>query len=111
MGLKNLHIAPGLNLRITPELLRKARARKTPEELRALAEEEGYELTQEQLESIAGGGWSGGAGVYVECWYCGERISPDEDWCPECGMWLGEGPEPDFAPAREDHEIGIRTKG
>ena len=102
MGLKKL--------RITPELLKKIRSHKTPEKIKALAQEEGSELTQEQLDSIAGGGWSGGAGVYIECPYCGERFSPDEDWCPECGMWLCEGPEPDFAPAKEDHELGIRTK-
>ena len=81
--------------------LRDKIAGKSPEELRALAKEEGHELSDEELEGIAGGGWSEGAGIYVECPYCGESFSPYEDWCPECGMWFGEGEEPNFAPARE----------
>ena len=40
---------------LSPELLEKARACKTPEELVKLAEEEGISLTDEQLEKIAGG--------------------------------------------------------
>ena len=39
------------------DLKDRARACKTPEELLALAKEEGIELTDEQLEDIAGGGW------------------------------------------------------
>ena len=52
---------------LTPELKEKALACKTPEELLALAKEEGYELTDEELESIAGG---------MECsWYCLKVVS------------------------------------
>ena len=40
---------------LTPEQLEKAKACTTPEELLALAKEEGYELSEEQLEGIAGG--------------------------------------------------------
>ena len=40
---------------LNPELLEKAKACETPEELLALAKEEGYELTDEQLEAVAGG--------------------------------------------------------
>ena len=40
---------------ITPELREKAMACKTPEKLIALAKAEGYELTDEQLEAVAGG--------------------------------------------------------
>jgi|GEM_PF-6789875 len=40
---------------VTPELKAKALACETPEEMLALAREEGYELTDEQLDSIAGG--------------------------------------------------------
>ena len=43
---------------LTPEQLEKAKACTTPEELLALAKEEGYELSEEQLEGVAGGaGW------------------------------------------------------
>ncbi|MBR2834645.1 MAG: Nif11-like leader peptide family natural product precursor [Coriobacteriales bacterium] len=40
---------------LSPELQEKARACKTPEELLALAQEEGYELSDDELASIAGG--------------------------------------------------------
>ena len=56
-----------------PELQEKLKACKTPEELVALAKEDGVELTDEQLESLAGGGkWLG------KCWaYCPDHV-PDE---------------------------------
>ena len=40
---------------LTPEQQEKLKACKTPEELAALAEETGFELTGEQLEALAGG--------------------------------------------------------
>lgn len=40
---------------LTPELQEKARACKTPEDVLALAQEEGYELSNEELESVSGG--------------------------------------------------------
>lgn len=42
---------------LTPEQKYKALACKTPEELLALAQKEGYELTDDELESISGGSW------------------------------------------------------
>ena len=45
---------------LTPELQEKVRACKTADELVALASAEGVELTDEQLEGIAGGmNWRG----------------------------------------------------
>ena len=41
----------------SPELKERARACRTPEELFALAMEEGIEIPDEQLEGIASGGW------------------------------------------------------
>ena len=38
-----------------PELQEKLKSAKTPEEMLALAREEGYELTDEELEGISGG--------------------------------------------------------
>ncbi|MBQ9003523.1 MAG: Nif11-like leader peptide family natural product precursor [Eggerthellaceae bacterium] len=42
---------------LTPEQKEKVLACKTPEELLALAKQEGYELSEEQLEDISGGAW------------------------------------------------------
>ena len=44
---------------LTPEQKEQARACKTPEEMMALAKKLGYKLSDEELDSIAGGGsWS-----------------------------------------------------
>ena len=40
---------------LTEEQKKKAQACKTPEEMLALAREEGYELSDEQLEAVSGG--------------------------------------------------------
>lgn len=42
--------------KLTEEQEAKARACKTPEEVLALAKEEGYELSDDELEAVAGGG-------------------------------------------------------
>ena len=42
---------------LAPELAEKAKACKTPEEVLALAKSEGVELTDEQLDGIAAGGF------------------------------------------------------
>ena len=42
---------------MSPELQEKAKACKGADELVALAKEEGYELSDEELEYISGGGW------------------------------------------------------
>ena len=42
---------------LTEEQKAKAQACKTPEEILALAKEEGYELSDEDLEVVSGGGW------------------------------------------------------
>ena len=53
MELKDLSDELGI---LTPEQMEKAKQCRTPEELFALAKEEGVELTTDQLEAIAGGG-------------------------------------------------------
>ena len=41
-----------------PELQEKLKAAKAPEEVLAIAKEEGFELTDDQLEAVSGGaGW------------------------------------------------------
>ena len=41
---------------LTPEQQAKAKACKTPEDILALAEENGYKLSKEELEGVSGGG-------------------------------------------------------
>lgn len=43
---------------LSEELKTKAKSCKTPEELMALAKEEGVELSDAQLEAVSGGSWS-----------------------------------------------------
>lgn len=54
---------------LTPEQIERARACKTAEDLVKLAEEEGYELSDDELNAITGGG--------VEDWGC---------WTYDCGF-------------------------
>ena len=58
---------------LSPELRERARACKAPEEMLALAREEGFELSDEQLQDVSGGSdWS--------CWtFCPEQ-------CHHCGI-------------------------
>ena len=73
---------------ITPELKDKLQNCKTPEEILTLAKEEGYELSDEELEKIAGGdGWTGYETVCNNCqkrvvWYDSDPIPA---FCPHCG--------------------------
>lgn len=53
MDFKNLPEELG---NLTPEQMEKAKQCRTPEELFALARDEGMELNDEQLDAIAGGG-------------------------------------------------------
>lgn len=60
---------------LTPEQQEKAKACQTPEELLALAREEGIELSDAELEDVAGGGF----------W------DVDWSWCTEkapCARWF-----------------------
>lgn len=45
-------------IQLTPELQAKVKNCKTPEELLTLAREEGYELSDEELEAVNVGSWS-----------------------------------------------------
>ena len=40
-----------------PELQEKLKSAKTPEEMLALVREEGFELSESELDGIAGAGW------------------------------------------------------
>jgi len=42
---------------LTDEQKKKIKNAKNPEELLAIAKEAGYELSQEQLNDVSGGGW------------------------------------------------------
>lgn len=61
---------------ISPELKEKALACKTPEELIELAKSEGIELSEDQLDAIAGGEeW------YERCEHECAGYCRDDDWC------------------------------
>ena len=44
---------------LTPKQQEMAKACTTPEDILALAKDEGYELSDEELETVSGGGWGG----------------------------------------------------
>lgn len=75
------------NSNITPEFKQKAEG-KTRDEIVALAQEEGIELSDEQLERVSGG-WVG-----VSCPSCGRMdVNPSNDLdgleCSRCGYkWV-----------------------
>ena len=57
---------------LTGEQKKKVEAAQTPEELLALAKESGYELTQEQLNAVAGGGCE----RFKQFWECTDDYWP-----------------------------------
>ena len=56
---------------LTPEQQEKAKACKSVEEMLALAREEGYELSDDELETIGGGDW--------DCWDVCSAFVNDSD--------------------------------
>ena len=55
---------------MTPEQQEKARACKSPEDMLALAKSEGYELTDEELQSISGGTYPWECPTHCIKFYC-----------------------------------------
>ena len=51
---------------ISPELREKAMACKTPDDFLALAKQEGYKLSDEEMEAVSGGGGWSSCTVYCE---------------------------------------------
>ena len=74
--------------KLTPELQERVDACKTPEETLALAKEVGYELSEEELDTISGGAWDDPskqrycpADGYLLIW----QKAPKRGWkCPRC---------------------------
>ena len=77
---------------LTPEQLAKAQSAKTADEIVALAQEEGIDLSDEELEKVSGG-WAGDShSYYIACGFCdwGGYLTEEEHergWihCPKCG--------------------------
>ena len=62
-----------------PELQEKLKGAKTPEELLALARDEGVELSDAELEGVAGGGfWDCGDNFCAD--YRGDELDNDPSW-------------------------------
>lgn len=72
---------------VSPEQREKINACNSPEAIMALAKEEGYELSESELDQISGGAWS----TYgVTCPECKKviKLSSNESQdvtCPSCG--------------------------
>ena len=78
------------NENLTPELIEKAKG-KTPEEIVALAQKEGIELTDEQLDAVSGGAAWDAAKCPIcgtDNWSCydenGNLLPPFTAYCPNC---------------------------
>ena len=52
-----MNIDESILSKLTDEQKKKLEAAHTPEDFLAIAKEAGYELSPEQLEAVAGGGW------------------------------------------------------
>ena len=75
---------------LTPEQIEKAKTIETPEELAKFAKENGIELTDEQMEKVAGGSvWDDTQIKQVTCPRCGKSTtwsgSDTPTVCPHCG--------------------------
>lgn len=76
---------------LTPEQREKVASAKTPEEILAMAQQDGYELSDEELDQISGGqAWY--EETWVTCITCGHswlKNLPDKGTitvkCPNCG--------------------------
>lgn len=74
------------------ELRAKLESCNEPEDFLALAKEEGYELTQEDLEAVSGGGFWGSDAPTVTCPTCKKTFENPHYYntfpCPYCGAYL-----------------------
>lgn len=64
---------------LTPEQKERARACKSPEDILRLAQAEGYELTDEELSSVAGGGFWDCDDLWCTS-YVGDQLDSDPGW-------------------------------
>ena len=75
------------NMELSPELMAKVKACRSPEEFFALAQEEGRELSDEELDGIAGGGeWKNEC--CPTCGHTGTMYCPGTgvSRCGKCGL-------------------------
>ena len=87
-----MHMKEELLKGLSEEQLAKIRGCKTNEEILAVAKEEGFELTDEQLAAISGGGVC--SSITRTCPECGEFFdihSYGNRWeCRDCGCWWND---------------------
>ena len=83
---------------MTPEQLEEAKALQTPEEMLAYARDNGIDLTDEEMDAIAGGGaYDDGSKICPHCGSCKTVLKQDRDnrklyyrLCHSCGRRFGE---------------------
>ena len=63
---------------LTPEQKERAKACETPEDMLALAQEEGYELSDEEMQNVSGGVNWGSCDNYVCANDCADHIPNNE---------------------------------
>lgn len=78
-----------------PELQERLRTAQTPEAMLELVQEEGFELSDEQLVNVAGGkDWDEFTTHYIRCGKCGKEVNYYKSdgvplYCPYCRASLG----------------------
>ena len=81
---------------MTPEQLERVKACETAEDILKLVSEEGYEISDAELEMVSGGSWGGGGGSSKACPFCGSTDTYEDTKdkgtprtvmvCASCGM-------------------------